>query len=62
MIWGKMGKVVSMKNVANSYVYLVFMFATTMSSFQGAKQLAVKGKNDTTDIVPKESTMSVDRF
>lgn len=41
MIWGKMGKVVSMKNVANSYVYLVFMFATTMSSFQGAKQLAV---------------------
>lgn len=37
--------------VVNSYVYFGLTFTTTMSSFQGTKQLAVKGKMSMSDTV-----------
>eukprot|EP00745_Piridium_sociabile_P006243 TRINITY_DN14019_c0_g1_i8.p1 TRINITY_DN14019_c0_g1~~TRINITY_DN14019_c0_g1_i8.p1 ORF type:complete len:809 (-),score=78.12 TRINITY_DN14019_c0_g1_i8:134-2281(-) len=37
--------------VVNSYVYLGFTFTTTMSTFQAAKCLAIKGKRATADII-----------
>ena len=37
--------------VVNKYLYLGYTFTTTMSPFEGAKQLAVKGKKALFDVI-----------